>query len=118
VNFQRTYLRQLCGGCATLLVLLGASGCAQSGPGDPTGSTCPSDSELSYANFGEAFMRKHCARCHEDFSTQVGVQASIDEIDRAAAAGPDTVNTYMPEGEDLSDNQREELGEWLACGAP
>jgi hypothetical protein len=63
-------------------------------------------------------MSDHCANCHGDFSTQEGIQSSIDRIDRAAAAGPDTVNTYMPSGDDLSDSQREKLGEWLACGAP
>ncbi len=63
-------------------------------------------------------MNNHCASCHSSFSSQQGIQSSIDDIDRAAAAGPDAVNTFMPENEDLSDKQREQLGEWLACGAP
>ena len=104
--------------CAVALLVVAAPGCAQNGLGDPTGSACPSDSTLTYANFGQAFMGNHCVNCHGDFSTQEGVQSSIDRIDRAAAAGPDAINTYMPDGEDLSDAQREKLGEWLACGAP
>jgi len=102
----------------TAWLLLVASGCAQNGLGDPTGSTCPADSKLTYQGFGQAFMHDHCTSCHGAFSTQEGVQASIDRIDRAAAAGPDSINTYMPDGEDLSDKDRKKLGEWLACGAP
>jgi len=39
-----------------------------------------------------------------------------DEIDRAAASGPNATNTYMPDDADLSDDDRKKLGEWLACG--
>jgi hypothetical protein len=99
-------------------LLLGLPGCAQNGLGDPTGSTCPADSTLTYQAYGQAFMEDHCVRCHDDFSTQEGVREALDRIDRSAAAGPDAVNTYMPEGEDLSDETRRKLGEWLACGAP
>jgi hypothetical protein len=63
-------------------------------------------------------MDDHCVRCHGSFSSQKGVLSSIDDIDRAAAAGPDAVNTWMPEDGELSDHQRERLGQWLACGAP
>jgi hypothetical protein len=101
-----------------VVLLLGAGGCAQNSLGDPTGSKCPADSALTYQNFGEHFMQSHCVRCHNQFSTQDGIKSEVDNIDRAAAAGPDTVNTFMPEDEDLSDHDREKLGEWLACGAP
>ena len=108
------------GACAVGVfpLLLGLQGCAQNGLGDPTGSKCPADSTLTYQVYGQAFMQNHCVGCHGAFSTQEGVQASIDRIDRAAAAGPDAVNTYMPDGEDLSESDRKKLGEWLACGAP
>jgi hypothetical protein len=103
--------------CA-LVLLVGLQGCAQDGLGDPTGSTCPADSTLTYETYGQVFMQSHCARCHGDLATHEGVKASIDRIDRSAAAGPDSINTYMPEGEDVSDGERRKLGEWLACGAP
>ena len=99
-----------------LVSLFVLSACA--GLGDPTGSTCPDTSTLTYETFGQSFMREHCVSCHQEYSSQEGVQANIDEIDRAAAAGPDAVNTWMPEDRDLSDHQRQQLGEWLACGAP
>jgi hypothetical protein len=101
-----------------LVAPLVAVACAQNELGDPSGSTCPADSTLTYQNYGEAFMQHHCARCHDDLSTHAGVQASIDRIDRAAAAGPAAVNTYMPEDEDLTEAERKRLGQWLACGAP
>ena len=116
MTFRRWFVQGLRGTCVATGVVLG--GCAQNGLGDPTGSKCPASSKLTYENFGATFMQDHCERCHGGYSTKEGVQASLDRIDRAAAAGPDAVNTYMPEGEDLSDAEREQLGEWLACGAP
>lgn len=96
-----------------------------SGLGDSTGSTCPTDSTLTYANFGQAFMQSYCLACHSDsgpespkFSTLSEIQGHIGDIDRAAAAGPNTVNTYMPEGASVPEAERRKLGEWLACGAP
>lgn len=103
---------------SVIVFVLASGGCAQNGLGDPTGSTCPESSTLTYETFGQAFMHDHCVRCHGGFSSQEGVAAKIDEIDRAAAAGPDAVNTWMPEEGDVSDHQRQQLGEWLACGAP
>jgi len=96
-----------------------------SGPGDPTASTCPSDSTLTYGNFGQDFMRNNCLQCHSasgpespKFDTLAQVQANKDNIDRAAAAGPNGVNTYMPDGRSVAESERRKLGEWLACGAP
>lgn len=97
-------------------------GCAQTSLGDPTGATCPSNSTLTYENFGKAFFAKNCLECHANknapsFNTQEEIQADTDRIDRAAASGPDATNTYMPEDGDVSDADRTKLGEWLACGA-
>lgn len=101
-----------------------AGGCGD-GLGDATGSTCPTDSTLTYANFGQNFMQTHCLACHADggpespkLSTLSEIQAHISDVDRAAAAGPNTVNTYMPEGGSVPEAERRKLGEWLACGAP
>jgi hypothetical protein len=108
---------------ATLgLAVVSACSVDEEGLGDPTRSECPSDSTLTWATFGQMFIEDNCARCHDSESprivTQVDVQANLDLIDRAAAAGPDATNTYMPEDRDLSTSDRKNLGEWLACGAP
>ncbi|HYQ01173.1 MAG TPA: c-type cytochrome [Polyangiaceae bacterium] len=96
-----------------------------SGPGDATGSTCPTTSTLTYSNFGQAFMQDHCLACHSangpqspKFDTVAQIRASSSDIDRSAAAGPKAVNTYMPEGGSVDEAERRKLGEWLACGAP
>jgi mono/diheme cytochrome c family protein len=93
--------------------------------GDPTGSTCPQDSTLTYESFGQAFIQTNCLSCHgvggpesPTLSTLDQIKANADEIDRAAASGPDGTYTYMPEDGSVSTAERKKLGEWLACGAP
>jgi len=97
-------------------------GCGQGGLGDPTGATCPSNSTLTYENFGRTFFATNCLECHSSkesphFNTLEQIQAAKDLIDRAAASGPNATNTYMPEDGEVSDADRTKLGEWLACGA-
>jgi hypothetical protein len=108
----------------SLLALL-AAGCGEDGPGGATGSTCPSDSTLTYESFGQAFMQTKCLVCHgktgpqsPKFDTVEQIRAAAGDIDRAAAAGPNGVNTFMPEDGSVSEADRRKLGEWLACGAP
>ena len=104
--------------------------------GNATGSTCPTDSALTYETFGRAFMESYCTNCHS--STLVGAARndaptdhnfdSLEEIratepehlDEEAAAGPDAINTEMPPAGHSapSEQERRQLGEWLACGTP
>jgi hypothetical protein len=107
------------------LAALFAAGCGEEGLGDATGSTCPSDSSLTYENFGQAFIQSNCLVCHgktgpesPKFDTVEQIRASAGDIDKAAAAGPDGVNTFMPEDGSVAEAERRKLGEWLACGAP
>ena len=103
--------------------------------GEPTGATCPPDSTLTYETFGRDFMSQYCTTCHSsalvgaarngapsdhDFDTLEAIRdVGADHIDRAAGAGPDYVNTFMPpSGQEPrpSEAERRLLGEWLACG--
>jgi len=100
------------------------SGCGDDA-GEATGSTCPSDSALTYDNFGAGFFTDHCLVCHgakgpesPKFDTVEQIRANSGEIDKQAAAGPNSVNTNMPETGSVSEADRRQLGEWLACGAP
>lgn len=109
---------------SALLVAVGVAACG-GGPGDATGSTCPTTQTLTYANFGQAFMQQHCLACHSatgpespKFDTVAQIRAAAGDIDRSAAAGPNTVNTFMPDGSSVDEAERRKLGEWLACGAP
>jgi mono/diheme cytochrome c family protein len=93
--------------------------------GDPTGSTCPSDSELTYESFGQEFMATNCLSCHGSGGPESPTLSSLDqirshkdEIDRAAASGPNGTNTFMPDGGSIPTEERRKLGEWLACDAP
>lgn len=102
--------------------------------GDPSGAECPDDSDLTYDNFGQMFFEDFCTRCHSseltgnarngapvghDFDSLEGIRAVADHIDQFAAAGPDSVNVDMPPTNPKpSTEERELLGEWLACDAP
>lgn len=70
-------------------------------------------------------MQSHCLACHSasgpespKFDTIEQIRAAASDIDRSAAAGPNAVNTYMPDGASVDEAERRKLGEWLACGAP
>jgi len=90
---------------------------------------CPaSGTQLTYDNFGAQFFADHCNSCH---SAQAGDRHgapdayrfdTLDEVHQRAArifvnsAGP---NTTMPPGPyDPPVDQRDQLAEWLSCGAP
>jgi len=100
--------------------------------GTPTGATCPDGSTLTYESFGKPFMDKYCVRCHSselkteidrmyappghDFDQFEGILGVAEHVDQKAAAGPDKVNTAMPpSGAKPTMEEREQLGEWLAC---
>ena len=102
--------------------------------GGATGATCPPDSTLTASNFGEDFMGRYCIRCHasslkgsarqgapasSNLDTLEAVRQQTEVIDRWAGAGPNAENTLMPpSGPAPSSEERQKLGEWLACGAP
>src|SRR5262245_43294620 len=80
--------------------------------GTPTGATCPTDSTLSYENFGQAFMETYCLRCHSEsrtgearhdapadhnFDRLEDIRSLAGHIDQTAGAGPAATNTEMPE---------------------
>lgn len=103
--------------------------------GSPTGTLCPSASELTAQNFGTAFIQTHCVSCHSksvtgtaragatvgvDFDTLDEVRRQRALIDTHAAVGPNASNTEMPPASrpQPTQEEREKLGQWLACGAP
>jgi cytochrome c5 len=110
-----------------VLAGLGLSACGSDGDGDgqTAGSSCPSDSTLTYDNFGQVFFQENCLACHgaggpqsPKFTTVEQIRENAKRIDAVAAAGPMGVNTFMPRGASVEVSEREKLGEWLACGAP
>jgi len=80
--------------------------------------SCPTDSTLTYQNYGAAFMTTYCLSCHTTkespkLTTQAQIQARANSILQEAV-----YTTAMPEDADLTTEERQQLGEWLACGAP
>lgn len=103
--------------------------------GSPTGATCPTSSELTAQNFGTAFIQTYCVSCHGkavtgtaragatvgvDFDTLDDVRRQRALIDTHAVVGPNASNTEMPPASRPQPTleEREKLGQWLACGAP
>ncbi|KFE68994.1 hypothetical protein [Hyalangium minutum] len=104
--------------------------------GAATGATCPSSNGPSAQNFGTAFMQTYCLSCHSksvtgtaragatvgvDFDTLDEVRRQRAMIDTHAAAGPNATNKEMPPASiphQPTQEEREKLGQWLACGAP
>ena len=80
--------------------------------------TCPPDSTLTYANFGEVFIADNCLSCHPtkarpDLSQLTVIQNNPQSLMKVAVTG-----TSMPKGSSMAIEDRQLLGEWLACGAP
>lgn len=118
--------------CSFVLVGLGwLSGCAVSS-GSATGTSCPSESAVSYDGFVADFMSAYCTECHSssvkpserhgapsdhNFDTRYDLLANGEHIDERAGAGPDAVNTQMPPAgfPSPTPEEREKLSEWLAC---
>jgi uncharacterized membrane protein len=80
-------------------------------------------------------MQTYCLSCHSasltgdgrqgatvgvNFDTLEDVRRQVAAIDLHAAAGPNATNTAMPPAKSAqpSQQEREKLGQWLACGAP
>ena len=113
------------------LALIGLAACGEDADPTPTGSTCPPDSTLTYDGFAAPFMEAYCTRCHDsalhgddrngaplfhDFDTEMGILVVAGHVDEWAAGGPDAINRLMPpNGDAPTDEERLQLGEWLAC---
>lgn len=103
--------------------------------GPPTEATCPPDSTLTYESFAKGFMERYCTQCHHselvgtarmgapsfhDFDTIFGIRGVADHVDETAAAGPAAINRGMPPAgyPAPTEDERFQLGEWIACDMP
>ncbi|MCW5805501.1 MAG: cytochrome c [Deltaproteobacteria bacterium] len=117
---------------ALLTCLMGHDHGCGAPDGTPTAARC--DPRLRWDNFGRDFMTRYCTSCHgstvrggarhgaptdHDLDTPEAIRTALDHIDLTAASGPGGTNTYMPPYGPLpTQREREDLGRWLACGAP
>lgn len=85
----------------------------------------PQGTQLTYASFGQRFLGEHCNECHSTSKAGAPSSFKFDTQDQVKkhrsrifirAAGP---NVTMPPGpEGPPELERDQLAEWLACGAP
>jgi uncharacterized membrane protein len=80
--------------------------------------TCPPDSTLTYESFGSAFLSDNCLSCHTSrdrpvLTTRAAVVVNSNKILDAAV-----MTTQMPADNSIALEERQLLGEWIACGAP
>lgn len=107
-----------------LFVLL--IGCALLGPDETGREGCDREPPLTWENFGEAIMTRHCTGCHSsllpeelreeaplgvDFDTYAGVLAWADRV-RARSTGAEPT---MPPSGGPSAEELVMLAEWLDC---
>jgi uncharacterized membrane protein len=79
---------------------------------------CPPDSTLSYESFGQLAIQDHCLACHAGKENpRLG---TVEEVraNKSAILHQAVGSTNMPEGGGMTLEERQLLGEWLACGAP
>jgi uncharacterized membrane protein len=104
---------------AVLVCLVLAACATNSSSGiDPASITCPPDSTLTYENFGQVLIADQCLSCHASkqsptLTTQEAIQSNRQAILKVTVTG-----TKMPKDASMPLEERELLGEWLACGAP
>ncbi len=90
---------------------------------------CPEDSFLTFENFGAMFFLNYCTGCHAsglpaDQRQGAPVEVNFDDIgdirqwDGVIWGRAADQNTTMPPLGVPPADEREMLGEWLACGAP
>lgn len=115
-------------GRAQLLALIGLASLVACKETTIDDRSCPPEgTKLTYDNFGKAFMESHCQRCHGSADDRNGAPEAYDfgrveDVRRYKArifsrAAAD--NTTMPPGpDDPPERDREQLAEWLVCGAP
>jgi uncharacterized membrane protein len=100
------------------------------GDGDGDGDIdCDAADAPTYENYGREFVANHCLTCHSaekegtfrlgapvgvDFDTVEEIRADSDAVHELTV-----VKKTMPFGtSSLTDEERQEFGAWLDCGAP
>lgn len=88
----------------------------------------PQGTTLTYGNFGAPFMESYCQSCHGSQSIDRRgapgefIFDSVEQLQRHRArifVRSAATNNSMPPGpDDPSEEERKQLAEWLACGAP
>ena len=107
-------------------VVLLSMGCASGSDTGAAAETFCREPALTYANFGEGFMDKHCNGCHSSYLPEgmrsgapVGVDLDsypsvLEWVHRVEARGTGSAPT-MPPGGGPEPVEVDQLEEWLLC---
>ena len=103
----------------TFIVLFIAA-CTGSSPSGIAASevVCPPDSTLTYESFGSVFLADNCLSCHTSKDRPALTSKAAVQANKGAIIDVAVVSTTMPANSGLAVEERQLLGEWLACGAP
>lgn len=114
-----------------LLFLCCLPACSLFGRDDTGDGACARTPPLSWDNFGDGFMTKHCTGCHAsllpeasregapltvNLDTYADVLQWADRVQARAGGAGDSGGADMPPGGGPSDDERARLEEWLTCG--
>ncbi len=85
---------------------------------DTSALSCPPESTLTYEDFGQPMMADNCLSCHAGkerprLDSVEQIRANTNAIMLEAVE-----TTNMPDSSSMVLEERQLLGEWLACGAP
>ena len=105
-------------------LLMASCGGTDTGTNGDTLPACPTGgTDLTYETFGKQFFNDYCLNCHFTGSTvkgalpydsQAAIQDNAEEIYKRAGG----TNTNMPQsGTKPTSDERQQLAEWLSCGA-
>lgn len=102
---------------ACFAVMLGCSGSESTGISE-SDIACPTGSTLTYASFAKELVASKCLGCHSggnspNLSTQAALVANKSRILSEAV-----YSDKMPQGGDMTTDERKKLGQWLSCGGP
>jgi hypothetical protein len=114
---------------AAVLAVLSLGGCGSDGDTDSISSpSCAVGGDLTYENFGQPFFLSWCTGCHSSglqAGSRQGAPPDLNFDDlasirahRARVVERAVTQRTMPPAGGPSEAQREQLGNWLACGAP
>lgn len=103
---------------APLLFVIGACTGASSTGIDTSTIQCPPNSTLTYDNFAQLVIQDNCLSCHA--SRDKPTLATVDQVraNKQLILNAAVASTQMPKGGNMLLDERQMLGEWLACGAP
>ena len=120
------HARSPAGATHAFFVVLALSACIP--PADEVALPCPPEgTAFTYEDFGAPLLARHCNGCHAANSADsrgAPVDVTLDTVDEVRALAGfvfdrSVDSNSMPPGPDgPSTDEREALGEWLACGAP